>query len=195
MRVPPFTRVLALAAGLLWGGPIAAAITLEDLVVLRQAGIEETVIRSYVEAEAATFTLTANDLIRLHQAGFSEPFLIFLAARPSPGAVGEVRPAETRVEADGTVVLQGGVAPVHRYFVGQTVDKQGRPVTVLTDDPAGRKPGGLVPKNTLQSPAWRHRNPAAEERGQREERDGDAPGERDPATEAEASRSAGEPDE
>jgi hypothetical protein len=74
------------------GQPVAAsAVTLGDVIAMSQAGVEEQLILTHIQAHGAARPLTSNDLIQLRQAGVS-PAVVQQLQTARPPAVARVAP-------------------------------------------------------------------------------------------------------
>jgi hypothetical protein len=67
--------VVALAVLLLAGAATARALTFNDIIDLKLAGVSETTILKLVESERAIVILSVDDILRLKDAGASEDFI------------------------------------------------------------------------------------------------------------------------
>lgn len=87
------SALLALSVSFLALPALAEPYLLDELPPLREEGLSEAVLRALVEREGLAELPTANDLVSLSKAGFSQDFLLFLVQLPEDGPVVEEPPA------------------------------------------------------------------------------------------------------
>ena len=165
-------RVLAAATLMLaLGVPTAEAVTLQDLIDLKRAGLGDEVLLALIEVDGGVFNIDTATLTKLKQAGLSEKVIEAIVrsgrSRPieeppivqmeSPELPQPAQPQVVVIEHERPVVQQVAV-PVYVPYVPYRTRHRGASVVTVPVDPS---PGfGAVPPLSYQDPYRPQQKPA-----------------------------------
>jgi len=107
-----------------------AAETADDVALLAQKGLGEEVLLAFVERAEGTFTLSADQIIKLKQAGVPEKVIAAMLRKKVPA------PAVQAAPAPQAAVAQPQPAPAYEYTPPRTrIIRAAEPVTVYDSAP------------------------------------------------------------